>query len=111
MPPERDIWTRLVSGAEQRFASCHVKERASIERVEIVVGGHRADEEVTGHADAFERHPRAATDLEADDRQRDGNTELAMQYPIQQGVARIVIVRSIACEAFFYEKAVNECLE
>jgi hypothetical protein len=68
MPAKRDVGTCLVGSAKQRLATSQVKHSAAIERVNVVVGGHRADEEVPGHADALKRDPSTAAYLDAYDR-------------------------------------------
>lgn len=89
-----------------------VEDRAAVERVDNQLAAFvdRLDQEMRREGDAEEVKPGAPADLEVNHRERDRDTETALQHVVEKRVARVDVVVAIARKAGPHEQEVGERL-
>ena len=98
--------------AMELLAPVRVEEAAAVERVDEHVGVDLvAEQEVSGHPHPRQRHAQAPAHLHGEDRQRDRDAQAPVDDLGQQGVARVVVVVTVALEAAAGEQVGDKGVE
>ena len=66
---------------------------------------------MSGHADPGQRKADTPCHFHIHNRERDGNSETAVEHIVQERIARVVIVFAVAAEVDFFKQHAVQCRE